>query len=392
MVGESKLQPVKLIAVALVGGLSVTMAMASSAPRISAGGDAGSAWIEVGADGWEGDFRLAASPGREAGCRITFPDLPGGEERTLSVDLPHPVSLRVAPSAMGAGTELAIPFSLASLSSVERMVDGWRFTFAAPGRSSPSSDAGADEYHLGARDVIEITVFGHPDLSRMETVPSGGVLPFPLIGDIRLGGRTTGEIQRELAERLGADYLVDPHVSVRIREYESQWVNVVGQVRQPGKYPLKGVSTLIDMITEAGGLTNQAGSEIVVTRQDEDTGEIRQIRIDRDGLFSEHNEEHNLALRMGDVVEAVDQEVFYIQGEVNQPGSYPLERGYTLLKAITVAGGFSQWADRKGVELLREENGEQRKILVNLKAVGERREPDVELRPEDIIIVKRRLL
>ena len=121
-------------------------------------------------------------------------------------------------------------------------------------------------------------------------------------------------------------------------------------------------------------------------------GGIRQIHINRVDLFSEDNEEFNLVLRMGDVVEVGEQELFYIQGEVARPGSYPLERGYTLMKAITVAGGLSQWADRKQVEVLREQDGERQKFKLNLKAIGSRKERDVELMPDDIIIVKRRLL
>jgi polysaccharide export outer membrane protein len=247
-----------------------------------------------------------------------------------------------------------------------------------------------EEYRLGVRDVIEITVFGHDDLSRIEEVPPMGVVDFPLIGALELEGRTVDAIQSEITRRLGEDYLVNPNVSVRVTEHQSQWVNVVGYVEKPGKFYLKGASTLIDMITEAGGLSEAAGNEIVITR--EENGQVRQIHIHRDDLFSEDNEEFNVALRMGDVVEVGEQDKFYIQGEVAEPGSFPLERGYTLMKAITVAGGFTQWADRKEVELLRDEEGGPQKMKVNLKAIGARKQPDVELKPDDIIIVKRRLL
>ena len=87
-----------------------------------------------------------------------------------------------------------------------------------------------------------------------------------------------------------------------------------------------------------------------------------------------------------------ERPVFYIQGEVAKPGGYPLEQGYTLLKAISIAGGVSQWADRKEVELHRDLKGGAQKIVVNLKAIEQRKQPDMELQPEDIIIVKRRLL
>ena len=373
-------------------GLVAAMALAGSTLQVFTGEDENGVWIEVGAANPESGFRLGVPPDGEDGTVLLFPDLPSQEEKSIVAGLKSLPSFRVAPSATG-GTIVSLPLALDSLLSVDRIPSGWRFTFSVPGAGMASAEVPGDgEYRLGVRDVLQITVFGHEDLTRTETVPSSGTLTFPLIGEIQVAGRTTDAVQRELTERREKDYLVNPHVTVRVKEYESQWVNVVGQVEEPGKYYLKGTARLADVITEAGGLADEAGNDIVVTRHGGSSGGATEIRIDRDDLFSHDNEQYNIVLRTGDVIDVGEQEMFFIQGEVERPGTYPLEKGYTLLKAITVAGGFSQWADRKQVELLRDEEGQRRRRVLNLKAIAERKQQDIELEPEDIIIVKRRLL
>lgn len=368
----------------------VCLGAADPGPAIFSGEDAGTVWIEVEMAGSSVGFRLANPPEGRAGVQLLFPDLPLEREHSVHAGLEHLRSFNVQPSAGGRGTIVWLPFSLGELVSVDWVPrGGWRFTFTA-GRASAVPMAESQGYVVGVRDVLEIAVFGHEDLSKTLEVTEGGTYDFPLIGRLELAGRTVDDIQEEVTRRLAEDYLVEPSVGVRITEYQSQWVNVVGQVEKPGKHFLKGESTLIDLITESAGLSDEAGNDITITRHVD--GGMRQIHINRQDLFSEDNEEFNVVLRMGDVVEVGEQERFYIQGEVARPGSYPLERGYTLMKAITVAGGLSQWADRKQVEVLREESGERQKLKLNLKAIGSRKARDVELRPDDIIIVKRRLL
>ncbi len=370
----------------------VCLAAAGPGAPIFFGEDEGTVWLEVEMAASNLGFRLASPPEGRAGVQLLFPDLPMQEQRSVHAGLEHLSSFDVEPSAGGQGTIVSLPFSLVDLISVDWVPrGGWRFTFSVNDGVAPAMPvAESHEYLVGVRDVLEITVFGHDDLSKKLEVNAGGTYDFPLIGPLQLDGRTVDDIQAEITRRLAEDYLVSPSVGVRVTEYQSQWVNVMGQVEKPGKHFLKGHSTLIDMITESAGLSDDAGNDITITRRVD--GGIRQIHINRQDLFSEDNEEFNLVLRMGDVVEVGEQERFVIPGEVVSPGSYPLERGYTLMKAITVAGGLSQWANRKHVEVLREQNGQRQTLKLNLKAIGSRKERDVELMPDDIIIVKRRLL
>lgn len=352
----------------------------------------GIVWIEVETAGSKLGFRLASPPEGRTGVQLLFPDLPQQQQRSVLAGLEHLKTFDVEPSGGGQGTIISLPFSLEDLASVDWIPrGGWRFTFVVS--DAPAAAVATAESHgylVGVRDQLEITVFGHADLSKTMEVNAGGTFDFPLIGVLQLAGRSVDDIQAEITRRLAEDYLVSPSVGVRISDYQSQWVNIMGQVKRPGKHYLKGQSTLIDLITESGGLSDRAGTHVTITRQEEQG--VRQMRINLQDLFSAASEEFNLLLRRGDVVEVAEQDRFYIQGEVARPGSYPLERGFTLMKAITVAGGLSQWADRKRVEVLRETDGERQTLELNLKAIGARKERDVELMPDDIIIVKRRLL
>ncbi|HEY3238429.1 MAG TPA: polysaccharide biosynthesis/export family protein, partial [Acidimicrobiia bacterium] len=124
---------------------------------------------------------------------------------------------------------------------------------------------GAQEagYRVGAKDVLKITVYGQEDLSRSVVVGDDGVLLFPLIGAVAVGGLSPAEVEQRLKTRLGQDYLVDPQVSVAVQEYRSQKVFVLGEVERPGTYALTGRATVLDVLAQAGGPTKTAGRQVV---------------------------------------------------------------------------------------------------------------------------------
>jgi len=111
------------------------------------------------------------------------------------------------------------------------------------------------EYLVGAGDKLEIAVFGHPDLNKILEVRGDGTIDFPLIGAVPVAGRGLPQIGQEIKSLLGRKYVVDPQVSVNVREYGSQWVTVMGEVRTPGRHILRRNMLLIDLLAEAGGLT-----------------------------------------------------------------------------------------------------------------------------------------
>src|SRR4030043_1276880 len=123
------------------------------------------------------------------------------------------------------------------------------------------------DYQIGPRDLIEITVFGAPEMNRKERVPETGRITFPLLGEVDVAGLTKVELEKKLTQLLGEKLLQNPQVTVSILEYQSKRGFVLGAIRTPGPYELQGRQTLLHAIAEAGGLLPEAGNEIIITRK-----------------------------------------------------------------------------------------------------------------------------
>jgi len=132
-----------------------------------------------------------------------------------------------------------------------------------------ASDPSSSAYKIGPLDVLDITVFRVAELSKTVQVAPSGTVNLPLVGEIPAAGRTTQQVERDLTKRLGVKYLQSPQVNVTIREYNSQRVTIDGAVRKPGVYPIRGDTTLLQMIATAEGLTDTANTEIAVFRKSE---------------------------------------------------------------------------------------------------------------------------
>ena len=264
---------------------------------------------------------------------------------------------------------------------------------------------GSNAYRVGPGDVLEINVYDDPDLSGLVTVQYAGDISFPLLGNIAINGMTVKEVQATLVELLAKDYLVDPQVIVRVKEYRSQWVTVIGEVVRPGKFYLQGAKSMLELLTEAGGFTSRASGEVIVSRLDQQQPSLSMNEDNGDGsesavrLFltpdqppSEQKEALSFRLRSGDIVTATSTRFFFISGEVKRPGSYPIASGLTVLKAVSIAGGLTKFGAKGKVQILRKSNkGSSQRIKVNLGDIENGKKPDVPLEPEDIIKVGRRV-
>lgn len=283
-------------------------------------------------------------------------------------------------------------------------------SFATPTTAQEQGErpsGGSTAYRVGPGDVLEIDVYDDPDLSGLSTIQHEGEISFPLLGDIAIKGMTVKEVQATLVELLAKDYLVDPQVMVRVKEYRSQWVTLIGEVIRPGKYYLQGAKSMLDLLTEAGGFTSRASGEVIVSRLDdlqpsvfmaEDNGDGNggdstvRIFLTPDQPPSEQKEALSFRLKSGDIVTVTSTQFFFISGEVKRPGSYPVTSGLTVLKAVSVAGGLTKFGAKGKVEILRKSNkrGPER-IKVNLGDIENGKKPDVPLEPEDIIKVGKRV-
>ena len=217
-----------------------------------------------------------------------------------------------------------------------------------------------------------------PDLSGKFTVETDGSFTFPLIGRVKAGGLTLRQFEAELKKKLADGYFKNPQVSVAVETYRSQRIFIVGEVRNPGTYPLTGDMTLIEAIARAGSTTPNASLEAIVVRapagkrrdgptlpdQKADAGDRQRVNL-RDlqsGVLSQ-----NIALRDGDTIFVPRAESIYVFGQVRNPGAYALQDAETtVLQALSLAGGVTDRGATNRIKIVRVVDGEKVEIKVKL--------------------------
>jgi polysaccharide export outer membrane protein len=255
-----------------------------------------------------------------------------------------------------------------------------------------SQDGGRLEYKIGPRDLLEIRVFGLDELNQTVRVSETGKITIPLLGEIDVEGLVNSELERKLEDLLKKeDYLQNPQVSIFIREYQSQNVSVLGAVGTPGQYEIHGNQTLLQIIAQAGSLTEEAGDEIIIYRNQVD-GEDKSLRISIEELFLNGDVSLNVRLQPDDIITVPpDKEVtIFVYGKVNKPGALLVKRSKipTLQRAIAQAGGFAEGASKGGVILTRKgEGGKETRIKVNVKDIIKGKKQDIQLKENDVIYV-----
>ena len=212
--------------------------------------------------------------------------------------------------------------------------------------------AGASDLTLGAGDVLRVTVYGQPDLSLETRVTESGTITYPLIGQVKVGGLTPAAAEKKIAGMLeSGGYLKKPQVNIAVASNQSQQVSVLGQVTRPGRYPVEGHRSLTDVLALAGGMTPEAGDKVTLVRTR--NGKTTKETLDLHEMVQSGNMKKNLQLQTNDVVYVERAPRFYIYGEVRQPGTYKLERGMTVLQALSVGGGLSPRGTDRGVKVKR---------------------------------------
>jgi len=269
-------------------------------------------------------------------------------------------------------------------------------TPAAPDSQAapPAAPARARDYEVGPGDVIEVNVYGNDDLSRIVTVQTNGSISYPLLGEVQVAGLTVAEVQRKITNLLAKDYLVNPQVEAKVREYNSQYVSVVGEVNSPGRKPIRGRMRLIDALLESGGFKPSASLEVLITRTEGGFEEGRKsIRVRLSGSATLQDQVNlELPLQNGDIVTALPKAFVTVDGEVNKPGRYAIEADLTVTGAISLAGGLTRFGSN-GVKVRRTDaqTGKVTIIEVDLKDVRNGKKPDVPLLANDVISVSRRV-
>jgi polysaccharide export outer membrane protein len=284
---------------------------------------------------------------------------------------------------------------------------------AAPGNSVDVNEsiramAGAarfsQDYLLGPGDIIEVSVFGIEQLENRElALDSDGVVSLPFLDNVQLVGLTARESEVKIATLYEASVMKNPQVSVKVKEYRSQFVNVLGAVVHPGTYQLTRRIFLVDALAMAGGLLNEkAESRVYVQRASltaaepngaqAEAGGADRIEIDLARLLEQGDISLNIPIYAGDVVsvpERVDH-YYYVLGDVNRGGAFEMKNGerITLSQALASAGGLMITAKTgKSALLRRREDGSTLQIPVDVKKVLKGEAEDIELARNDVLFV-----
>jgi polysaccharide export outer membrane protein len=264
--------------------------------------------------------------------------------------------------------------------------------FLAVGTALAAQPSASAEYRVGPKDLLEVTAMGVPEINKLVVrVSEEGRITVPLVGEVDVNNLTKSEVERKLIGVLGEKYVINPQVTVFILEYKSKRVSVLGAVEKPGPYELLGRQTVMSVVSQAGGITRDAGNEIIVIRQLAD-GTSTSIRISIDDLFVKGDAKLNIPLEPNDIVNIPVEKIvlIYVFGQVRNPGALQVKRSNipTLLQAIAQAGGFSDRAAKGGIKIRRKDAaGREIEISVNAKNILKGKIKDIPLVENDTVFV-----
>lgn len=271
---------------------------------------------------------------------------------------------------------------------------------SAPIRSATSAD---DRYLIGPGDVLDIRVYGRPQLSREAVrVDSRGMIRMPLIKEeLPAACRSEADLAQEIATSY-EKYLRNPYVDVFIKEYQSQPVAVIGAVAQPGRFQLQRRLRVLDLLGLAGGPTERAGGRIQIARAvggltcNANAQTLVANSVDsEDVLFLDlskalrGDDDANPFVRPGDTLNIPEADQAFVVGNVFQPSTVLLKERVTVSSAIARAGGTLPDTKTDKIRIIRQVPNSQtkREIYVDLKAIDKRQAEDVALEAGDIVDV-----
>ncbi len=266
------------------------------------------------------------------------------------------------------------------------------------------------DYQVGPEDLLAIEIYGQDKLNREVRVNGQGDITLPLVGVVKVAGLTTVEIEKKLTELYDARFLVNPQISVTVKEFRHQRVAVTGAVAKPGSYEIIGPRTLLEVLALAGGIINvgaptgtgaQAGDVVHVIRpkrlddsakagpQSSFAPQTETVVIDLRQLVSGREPRLNLIIRNGDVIHVPFAGTAYVLGGVRRPGNVPVKEHITVAQAIAMTGGIDPILGTNNITVVRfDDQGQPQNISLNLKEITTQKDLDLPLKDNDVVVVK----
>lgn len=263
-----------------------------------------------------------------------------------------------------------------------------------------SSEVGA--YKIGVRDVLKVDVFGFSDLSGESEVDANGMISLPLVGAVKAEGLTPTELQTDLTNKFRR-YVKKPIMRLTVNSYNAYKASVVGAIVKPGLVPLKRPGyPLTELLSEAGGLRDNAGTRIFLIPSRSDSNNLQAqiagvsaesnpagVEIALDQLVGTlERPPITVPILPGDTIIVPEAGQFRVDGEVERPGAFPVTKNVSTLSALASAGGPTYAANVNEIEVIRDfGSGKKASVTVNLEKVAFYGEPDISLRDGDVVIV-----
>lgn len=238
---------------------------------------------------------------------------------------------------------------------------------------------------MGPGDLLEISVYRVPELTIKTRIDEQGAVNLPLVGKMQFSGLTVSEAEEQLARTLIERGLVlKPQVTIFVDEYATQGVTVLGEVNQPGTYPLFGPHRLFDAISAAGGLTPRASSTITLIHHG-DTAHPEHLNY----AAIKADLGMDVALEPGDTIVIDKAPVIYVVGDVNKPGAFLMENNseLTVLRAIALAQGATHTAALSKASIVRKTPDGMVQIQLRLDRIMHGNASDFALRADDIVFL-----
>jgi polysaccharide export outer membrane protein len=258
----------------------------------------------------------------------------------------------------------------------------------------PEQGANLPAQAVGPNDLIAVSVYDAPELSRTIRIGTDGLIRLPMLKQlIKAEGLFPAELETAIAKALRDEQiLVDPFVTVTIAEYHSRPISVSGAVKMPLVFQAEGPVSLLEAIARAQGLSENAGSEILVSRsQPGPDGVFSTLtrRVAVRSLINDADPAVNLKLSGGEEIRVPEVAKIYVVGNVKKPGAYPVQNGSetTVLEMLALSEGLESFSNKNAFIYRREANGTKNEIPVQLDKILQRKSPDVPLVANDIFYV-----
>jgi polysaccharide export outer membrane protein len=242
--------------------------------------------------------------------------------------------------------------------------------------------AAAHDLTLGPGDELKISVYNNIDLAVQTRVGEDGMITFPLLGHVNVAGLTIAAAENKIAKLLDdGGVLIKPQVNIYVSLMQSQQMSVLGQVNHPGRFPVNGHQTVMDMIAMAGGIAIDGGDTVSLIRKVDGATTKQDLDIND----TAHNIEtmFNLEVQPGDVIYVERAPHFFIYGQVQKPGEYRLEKAMTVVQAISAGSGLTPRGTERGLRIKRRDAAGN---LVTIHA-----SPDDLLKPDDVVYAQETL-